>query len=159
MTTNVTPGSFNTATSQTTTTTKSASTSLGKDDFLKLLITELQYQNPLEPLEDKDFIGQMANFSSLEQMQNLNKSFESLASSNQDQTNSLSLILTQLISGNQLQQAAALIGKEVEYSVTDDAGGVTKATGNVESVTRENNTVYLNVDGKKVTLNQISVIK
>jgi flagellar basal-body rod modification protein FlgD len=53
---------------------------MGKDDFLKILITQLQHQDPNNPMEDKEFVAQMAQFSSLEQMTNMATSFSKLAS-------------------------------------------------------------------------------
>ncbi len=50
--------------------------SLGQDDFLKLLATQLAAQDPMQPMDDTQFISQMANFSSLQQMQALNQKFD-----------------------------------------------------------------------------------
>ena len=55
--------------------------SLGKDDFLKILITQLSFQDPTSPMEDKEFIAQMAQFSTLEQISNLNKEMRTLVQS------------------------------------------------------------------------------
>jgi len=56
----------------------SASSALDKDDFLQLLVTQLQHQDPLNPLDDKEFIAQLAQFSSLEQMNNVAAGIESI---------------------------------------------------------------------------------
>jgi len=58
---------------------KAGSSNLDRDDFLKLLITQLQHQDPTSPVEDKDFIAQMAQFSSLEQMTNMSSGFQKLS--------------------------------------------------------------------------------
>jgi flagellar basal-body rod modification protein FlgD len=99
---------------------------LDKQAFLRLLITQLQYQDPLDPMKDREFIAQMAQFSSLEQMQNLNATLESL----------------QLMEA--ASQAASLIGHEVVLlSPTDDS----TITGVVESVTFNLGIPQIVVDG------------
>ncbi len=52
---------------------------LGKDDFLQILVTQLTHQDPTAPMEDRDFIAQMAQFSSLEQITNMSKEFTRLS--------------------------------------------------------------------------------
>jgi flagellar basal-body rod modification protein FlgD len=82
-----------------TSTTSTTSTTLGKDDFLKLLITQLQNQDPLNPSDSTEFASQLAQFSSLEQLNNIN---ESLSTLNQYQASINNA------------QAVSFIGKEIE---------------------------------------------
>ena len=58
--------------------TRVAKNELGKDEFLQILITQLTNQDPTEPMQDRDFIAQMAQFSTLEQMTNMSGEFEKL---------------------------------------------------------------------------------
>src|SRR4051794_1375146 len=87
-------------------------TAMGKDDFLKLLVGQLQHQDPLQPADDTQFIGQMAQFSQLEQESNTAQSTSDMA--------------------DQLGRAGALglIGRSVTYA---DADG-TSHTGTVTQV-------------------------
>lgn len=66
----------------------SAQKPLGKDDFMKLLIAQLSHQNPLQPMDGQEFSAQLAQFSALEQMTNVNTNIQKLIQSQQAATNS-----------------------------------------------------------------------
>jgi flagellar basal-body rod modification protein FlgD len=74
--------------SNTSTTTASAQETLGKDDFLRLLVAQLKAQDPLNPMEATEFTAQLAQFSSLEQMTNINSTLEELVAAQQAMGNS-----------------------------------------------------------------------
>ncbi|WPK11950.1 flagellar hook assembly protein FlgD [Lysinibacillus louembei] len=84
---------------------ETGNSALGKDAFLKLLITQLQNQDPTNPMNDREFIAQMAQFSSLEQMQNMTKAIEVLVESQQQ---------------TQLMSYTTFIGKEVKWHELTD---------------------------------------
>ena len=92
---------------------------LDKDSFLLLLVTQFKYQDPLNPMDDTEFIAQMAQFSSLEQLMNLNTGMEGLttATNNQQMINATSYI------GKQVTVSGNSIGK-----VTDAATGAAAIT-------------------------------
>jgi flagellar basal-body rod modification protein FlgD len=98
---------------------------LGKDDFLKLFAAQMANQDPMNPTDDKEFMGQMASFSTLEQVSNM-------ASSNSKMANSLSL-----------SQSVGLIGRTVTY--TDPTG--VPMTGTVQKVNQSKDGTVLTVDG------------
>ncbi len=113
---------------------KVVSKSLGKNDFLKILITQLSYQDPTKPMEDKEFISQMAQFSSLEQMTNMNEGFHKLTG-----------MLTQ-------SNALNLLGKKVEIMA-----GTRKITGVVEEISGRDHP-QLKVDGKYYNFSDVERI-
>jgi len=111
---------------------------LGKDSFLNLLTTQLKNQNPLKPMDNTKFISQMAQFSSLEQMNNMNSS------------------LSQFIKSQSVSQGASLIGKTVE-TVNEDTGKTVKGT--VKEVGFEDDKIFAYLENdKKVSMDGISKI-
>lgn len=79
---------------------------LGKDDFLKLLVTQLQQQDPMNPMQNSDFISQMATFTSLEQTQNMSDTLTKFVDSQ---------------SGANLGNQASMIGKTITWSQSDSS--------------------------------------
>lgn len=114
---------------------------LGKDQFLQLLITQLRYQDPISPVDDKEFIAQMAQFSSLEQMQNLNTNMSEMMLAQQKLTS--------------LGQATQMIGKSVEL-FTHEGESI---FGEVSGVQFKNGWPEIIVDGKLYDFGEIVAIR
>lgn len=106
---------------------------LDKDAFLQLLVLQMQNQNPLDPIDNGQMLGQLAQFSALEGLNNLNESFERL-SSNVDQLNFIS--------------ASQLLGRVVEG--VDLNGKLLQGT--VEGVHLDGSIVVLTVDGQFMSM-------
>ena len=107
---------------------------LDKDAFLQLLVAQMQYQDPLEPTDNTEYISQLATFSQLEEMQNLNQS---------------------LTEGS----AYNLVGKYVFVKVTNNQTGETSYDhGMVEYVMRENGKVYISVNDSLYNIDDLDTV-
>ena len=119
---------------------------LDRDAFLNLLVTQMQNQDPLDPTDDKEFVAQMAQFSSLEQMQNLNDTFEqeigNLSKGTESIENHLEKI-TENMSGSQEK-----LVQKLQY-VNDSLQNL---TNKVSQIKNSNDDFYTeeNEDGKEV---------
>jgi flagellar basal-body rod modification protein FlgD len=111
---------------------------LDKDAFMKLLVAQLKNQDPSNPQSNEEFVAQLAQFSSLEQMQEMNANITTLA------------LLSQ---GNavleQLSQSSNLIGQQVNW---EDSELGLSGSGQVESVKLIEGITYLSIDGQSVPL-------
>ena len=132
---NATTKSTSTNTNNTTAAKKDGS-ALGKDDFLKLLIVQMQNQDPLSPMDNKDYMAQLAQFSTLEQMTNMNTTLTSVL------TNMSSNIL----------QYSELIGKKISYvELSADGKSYTIQESVVKSVERKSDGFVLQLTNGKTT--------
>lgn len=111
-------------------------TTLGKDEFLTILIAQLQNQDPMSPLEDQDFIAQMAQFTSVEQIMNMSTEMELLRQS--------------------MGISSDLIGKSIQYSYTNESTYEEELnSGIVEGIKMLDGLQYVIVNGEEIGLDQI----
>lgn len=113
--------------------------SLGKDDFLKVLVAQIKHQDPMKPLEDKEFIAQMAQFTSVEQLMNLANEMKELK--------------------NSLGFTATLIGKSIQWDAAsaDDQESIIK-TGIVDSIMLKDGQSYAVVNGEEISIGNILAV-
>ena len=113
---------------------KEFNNSMDKDAFLNLLVTQLKNQNPLQPMEDKEFIAQMAQFSALEQAQNTNKAIK-------------------------LDAASNLVNKFVKATYKNEETNESyEVLGQVGMVKVKNDKIYLEINNKDVLYDSITEI-
>jgi len=106
-----------------------------KEQFMQLLCAQMKYQDPLEPTSNTEYISQYAQFTQVEQMQNLSNTVA-------------------------LNRAADMVGKTVQITQVDEETGETKLTveGKVDSVTYESGTSYVSVNGNKYKLDDVTAV-
>lgn len=111
---------------------------IGRTQFLQLLVSQLQYQNPLEPTQQEEFLGQLAQFSVLDGVEQMNVNFESL------------------IKLQSLSQGADLVGRDIEFisPITND-----KDTGVVEAAKVINGELNVTVEGVDVPLSKVISVR
>lgn len=105
---------------------------LDKEAFLQLLVAQMQYQDPLEPTDNTEYVSQLANFSSLEQMTNMSEA------------------LSNMSLASDLQRASNLVGN---YATVDVNGQ--SLTGKVDAVEYKDGTAYLSIEGNLYPLSSL----
>lgn len=114
---------------------KTSTDALGKDQFLSILVAQLRNQDPMQPMQDKEFIAQMAQFTSVEQLMNM--------------SNELALLR------QNIGTASSLIGKTITWSETDEYGESTYFTGVVDTIVSDKGTLYATVGDVAVDFDTI----
>ena len=113
--------------------TQGTSNGMDKDAFLQLLVAQMKYQDPLEPTSNTEYISQYAQFSQVEQMQNMAGSMD-------------------------LQRASSLVGKEVYVKTTTSSGETKYVRGKVDYVYYENGKPYLSINEQLYSLEDLDTV-
>jgi flagellar basal-body rod modification protein FlgD len=106
---------------------------MDKDSFLQLLVAQMKYQDPLEPTSNTEYISQYAQFTQVEQMQNMAQSMD-------------------------LQRASSLVGQEVYIKTTDSSGNTNYVQGKVDYVVYENNKAYLSINESLYSIDDLDTV-
>ena len=114
-------------------TSKTSGSSMDKDAFLQLLVAQMKYQDPLEPTSNTEFISQYAQFSQVEQMQNMAKTMD-------------------------LQRASTLVGEQVYIKTTTTAGETKYIYGKVDYVVYEGNKAYLSINEQLYSIDDLDTV-
>ena len=112
---------------------KTSNDGMDKDAFLQLLVAQMQYQDPLEPTSNTEYISQYAQFSQVEQMQNMAASTD-------------------------LSRASSLVGEYVYIKTTNSQGSSDYVYGKVDYVVYENNKAYLSIDESLYSLDDLDTV-
>lgn len=111
-------------------------------DYMKLLVTQMQNQNPLEPMDNSQMTSQLTQISQLEQMESQTSSF------------------SKVLETTERNYAASLLGKEVSYYVTNESGELTTATGIVDLVTHgTDGQVQLSSNGHAFGMDDVAAVR
>ncbi len=114
-------------------TSKASGGEMDKDAFLQLLVAQMKYQDPLQPTSNTEYISQYAQFSQVEQMQNMSSSMD-------------------------LQRASGLVGQEVYVKTTTSSGESKYIQGKVDYVVYENNKAYLSINEELYALEDLDTV-
>ncbi len=110
-----------------------AKSSVDKDSFLQLLVAQMKYQDPLEPTSNTEYISQYAQFTQVEEMQNMS-------------------------TGMDLMRASQLVGKQVYIKTTSSSGETNYVQGKVDYVVYENNKAFLSIDESLYSIDDLDTV-